>query len=382
MTIFRILDRDFHGTTLNVSGKQVQILAQLVNGNFFDMLGVRPRLGRFFSPEEDVTPGARPVVVLSTALWNDRFGADPNILGKTIELNNQDYTVIGVTPANFHHVGNLGSPSVWVPMMMHDQLLTGIAKNWYNDRSFRMVSMVGRLNPNVSFTKRKARCARWPRSARRVSHQQRRAQRGDAADRSDQYSAKPAQRLRTCRHTDDDRGWIGAADRVRQRGQFIAGPRDAETARNRDPAGDGRVTLAPDPAIDYGKLASGTDCRRVWRAVCLLGASSAISLLLKIGPIWIFRLTRVLIFTLGSPWPPRFSLGLRLRCRPRSQPIDRVSRPHRRSDRKHPMVRLRGALVILQVAFSLIALVGAGLFIHSLRNAQQSTRDLKSRTNW
>ncbi len=58
------------GADLDVSGKQVQVFAELVNGNFFDVLGVQPRLGRYFLPEEDQTPGVRPVVVLSTALWN------------------------------------------------------------------------------------------------------------------------------------------------------------------------------------------------------------------------------------------------------------------------------------------------------------------------
>lgn len=109
------------GLTLVVSGKEQQVFSELVNGNLFDVLGVRPFLGRSFTAEEDAS--ARPVVVLSFALWNTQFSADPNILGRTIQLNQQDFAVVGVAPREFHNVGSLGSPDLWIPISMRDLML-------------------------------------------------------------------------------------------------------------------------------------------------------------------------------------------------------------------------------------------------------------------
>ena len=85
--------------------------------------GVRPAIGRTFVADEDKIPGARPVAILSYALWNTQFGADPNIFGRTIRINEQDYSAIGVMPKEIQQLGDLGSPDLWVPMMMHHQLL-------------------------------------------------------------------------------------------------------------------------------------------------------------------------------------------------------------------------------------------------------------------
>src|SRR4051812_47851325 len=72
-----------------------------VSGNYFDVLGVKPALGRAFLPEEDRTPDSHPVVVLSYASWQKRFAGDPSIVGRTILLNNHGFTVLGVAPKGF-----------------------------------------------------------------------------------------------------------------------------------------------------------------------------------------------------------------------------------------------------------------------------------------
>ena len=95
----------FTGVKFVISGKQTQqLFAELVNGNFFDVLGVQPFLGRGFSQAEDASPS--PVAVISNALWNTQFGADAGILGRTIQLNQQDFTVIGVAPGELRRVGH------------------------------------------------------------------------------------------------------------------------------------------------------------------------------------------------------------------------------------------------------------------------------------
>src|SRR5262245_22883304 len=78
-----------------------RVIGQIVSGNYFATLAVRPALGRFFLPEEDRTLGTHPVIVISHGLWRRRFGADPAVIGKTVSLNNYRYTVVGVAPSEF-----------------------------------------------------------------------------------------------------------------------------------------------------------------------------------------------------------------------------------------------------------------------------------------
>jgi putative ABC transport system permease protein len=98
----------------------------------------------------------RPVALISYALWSGQFGKDSQILGRAIQLNQQEYNVIGVMPSDFHDVGVLGSPDVWIPMPMHDQALTGVVKDWFNLRAFRMAAMVARLKPGVTLAQAQA----------------------------------------------------------------------------------------------------------------------------------------------------------------------------------------------------------------------------------
>src|SRR5262249_8839354 len=94
------------------------VWGELVSGNYFDVMGVKPMLGRGFLSEEDRTPNARPVVALSHSLWQRRFNSDQGVVGKTVYLNGLPFTVVGVMPESF-----LGSmfflpDSFWAPTMM------------------------------------------------------------------------------------------------------------------------------------------------------------------------------------------------------------------------------------------------------------------------
>src|SRR6266704_2316577 len=142
------------GLKLVVSGKEQQVFGELVNGNLFDVLGVRPFLGRSFTAEEDAS--ARPVAVLSFALWNTQFGADRNILGRSIQVNQQDFTVVGVAPREFRNVGSLGSPDLWIPISMRDLMLDDETKQFMYERGFRMVAMVSRLKPGATLKQAQA----------------------------------------------------------------------------------------------------------------------------------------------------------------------------------------------------------------------------------
>ena len=87
-----------------------------VSANFFSLLGIQPAFGRSFSPQEDA-PGAHGVMILSDGFWRRRFGADPNVLGKSLRLDNAEYTVIGILPANFVYPSQL-KPDAFLPLQL------------------------------------------------------------------------------------------------------------------------------------------------------------------------------------------------------------------------------------------------------------------------
>ena len=128
-----------------------QLNGALVNASYFDLLGLKPHAGRFFYPDEDQKPGGNNVAVLSYGLWSEKFGADPNILGKPITLNGTSYTVVGIAPRGFKGTFSLGSAElVWLPISMYQQALSGFVKDNFDSRRFLALGMYGRLKPGVS----------------------------------------------------------------------------------------------------------------------------------------------------------------------------------------------------------------------------------------
>src|SRR6266545_2379565 len=120
-----------------------------VSGNYFTVLGGQPALGRLLVPEDDVTPGAHAVVVLSDGFWRRQFGGDPTLVGRTIRFNGRPYEVIGIAAKEF--VGTQPNvPDFWVPLAMRGQLHGDPADKLYSDRTHRSVGLYGRLRPHVS----------------------------------------------------------------------------------------------------------------------------------------------------------------------------------------------------------------------------------------
>ena len=124
------------------------IWGQAVSGNYFDIMQIKPFIGRGFLPEEDGAPGAHPVVVLGHSLWERRLGSDPNIVGTKLRLNNRPYEVIGVAPKFFKGSKFGLSMDFWVPIAMVEELrgVTG----WLNSRDSHWMNVIGRLKPGVS----------------------------------------------------------------------------------------------------------------------------------------------------------------------------------------------------------------------------------------
>src|SRR6266511_2532328 len=130
------------------------VFGELVSGNYFDVLGVKPILGRGFLPEEDQTPGSHPVAILNYSCWQGRFGADPSIVGKTISLNNHTFNVVGVAPKGFIGTEVAYAPAFWAPIMMAKEIEPG--SRWLESRDSDNLFMIGRLKPGVTVGQTKA----------------------------------------------------------------------------------------------------------------------------------------------------------------------------------------------------------------------------------
>ncbi|MBO0861119.1 MAG: ABC transporter permease [Chloracidobacterium sp.] len=128
------------------------VFGQIVSANYFAALGAEMDLGRGFLPEEDRTPGTSPVIVLSHRFWQRQFDSDPHIVGKIIRLQSRSFTVIGVTAREF--VGTaLDTPAFWTPLMMRDQVIPlGMGENrrWLTERDADSFELLGHLRPGVA----------------------------------------------------------------------------------------------------------------------------------------------------------------------------------------------------------------------------------------
>jgi macrolide transport system ATP-binding/permease protein len=133
-----------------------RMFGELVTGNYFSTLGLRPARGRFFLPEEDGTPGAHPVAVMSYATWQASFGSAADIVGKTLRINNIVFTVVGVAPPRFIGVNALFGPDFWIPAAMAEQLLPSEMQNAFSDRGKLIFQGMGRFEPGISQAKAQA----------------------------------------------------------------------------------------------------------------------------------------------------------------------------------------------------------------------------------
>jgi len=130
-------------------GEPQRISAQVVTGNYFDVLGVPAALGRTFRPEEDELPTA--VVVLSHGVWENRFGADSSIVGRQVNIAGMPFDVIGVAAAEFKGLRALGGEDlVWIPMEMRNLVLSGSTALYIDTRRGRFTQVIGRLQDGVS----------------------------------------------------------------------------------------------------------------------------------------------------------------------------------------------------------------------------------------
>ncbi len=362
-----------------------QLFGQLVSANYFEVLGLRPVLGRFFLSDEDTKPGGNNVVVLSYSLWANKFGSDRDILGKALTLNATPYTVIGVAPRGFKGVFTFGNAEeVWVPTSMYPLALSGFFKDNFNDRRFLDMTVFGRLKDGVSITTAEA-------SLKTIASSLETAYPKDNASRS--VALTPL---------------ADAAVGVNNHGQFVLASGLmmgivglvlliacvnvtnlllAQAARR-----EREISL---------RAALGASRRRVMRqlfteSMVLALLAGVVGVAIAYGGralLWAFRPPfilagdvdlgfdlRVLFFTFGVSLLTALLIGL--------APAIKVAKPNlmevlnaggRGGSVSWARNRFRSLLVVTEIALALVALVGAGLFIRSMQNAQHVDPGFESR---
>jgi len=371
------------GLALNItggSGEPEQIFGEIVTGNYFTVLGARPMLGRGFLPDEDETPGAKLVCVLGYGEWQKRFGADRSIVGRTITLNGQAFTVVGVMPNGFKGTNAIGAPAVWVPYMTYPQTTTGFFRELANPTSRRglFFNVTGRLKPGVTVKQAEA-------NLKTIARQLEQEYQNDNKGRSvtliplAQATINPGFRNNIVMAGGLLMTIVGlvlliACANVANLLLARAAVRQREIAV-RLSLGAGRRRLI------MQLLTEGTLLAVIGGAAGLVLAYWAQALLWSFRPpflqadaIDLHPDYRVLLFTLGVSLITGLVFGL--------APAIQASRPDLVGELKEKTgapagsnrpFSLRNILVSAQIALSLVALIGAGLFLRSLQHAQRIT---------
>ena len=131
-------------------GTNERVWGYEVSGNYFDVLGVNPVRGRTFHPEDDQGRSANPVIVISHSCWQQRFGGDPNIVGTDVSINNHPFKVIGIAPAGFQGTELVYTPEIWLTISMIEWAEPG--STWLDDRGSGNFFLTGRMKPGTGPT--------------------------------------------------------------------------------------------------------------------------------------------------------------------------------------------------------------------------------------
>ena len=156
-----------HPNTVSFStGQQPQqVRAEIVSGSYFNVLGIQPRLGRLIDASDDVNPGGHPVVVIGETYWRNSLAGDPNVIGRKVLVSGYPMTVIGIAPADFIGMDPLSAASLWMPATMAAQ--AGSIDAYWNqllNRRAAWLHVFGRLKPGVTLEAAKTGLEPWFRS--------------------------------------------------------------------------------------------------------------------------------------------------------------------------------------------------------------------------
>jgi predicted permease len=353
------------------------IWGQVVSGNYFDVLRVNPVLGRTFAPDEDRSPGAVAVVVISHSLWQRRFASDPNIVSKTVELNGRTYNVIGVAPPSFKGTKFGLSLDFWAPMMMVEEL--NRSPKLLSERDSQWMNVFARLKPGVSL----------PQAAAAMSAI---AQRLNLT-----YPKERAGTTRVMLKTEQDGRWGDATVVMKSAGAIamtivglilliacanVANLLLARAASRRKEIGVRLALGASRTRIIRQLLTEGLLLSVLGGGLGLLLAFWVTALMQGFIPVLPYNLVdnffaidaRALWFTLLVSLLTGIVFGLAPAWQASKPQIVAVLKGGQDVSEKGKQRRLtlRNSLVVAQVALSLLVLICGGLFIRSFRNAQKT----------
>ena len=352
------------------------IWGQIVSGNFFDMLQIKPVMGRAFAPDEDGAPGAHPVVVLGHSLWQRRFASDPNIVGKTLRLNNRQFQVIGVAPESFKGTKFGLSMDFWAPMAMVGEL-SGSA-DLLTSRDSHWLTILGRLKPGVGVSQASAE----------MNAISLRLNQAYMDERSNNTQAKVV--------TEIDGRWGEAATVIKTGGMLamaivalvlliacanVANLLLARAAARRKEIGIRLALGASRARLIRQLLTESLLLSLIGGGLGLLLANWMTDLMQGFIPVLQYNVvenffsldSRALIFTLVISVATGIVFGLAPAWNSSNPDVVPVLKGGSGIVEKGRTrrVTLRSSLVVAQVALSLVVLVCAGLFIKSFRKAQQ-----------
>ena len=371
--------------SLGISGEPARVWGQAVSGNYFSVVGVPLELGRGILPSDDEVLGRDAVVVLSHALWQRRFASDPAIVGREAVLNGRRYTVVGVTAPAFIGADRGLRAEFWVPLAMAENILPDLANLGMEDlrgnRKPQWLILNARLNPGVTHAQAVAAVnvvkKRLDDTYREDEKNHRRVLTLDPAGALFGGSETPAQTLMAVLMVVVGLVLLVACANVANLLLARATSRQREIAI-RLAMGAGRRRLIRQLLTESILLASGGAVAGFALAAIAARAISRFQLPLPFPIVFDFNVDlRVLVFTAGLAVLTGVLFGL--------APALRATRPDLVGALKNESpgfgrIRrfgLRNALVVVQVALSLVLLAGAGLFLRSLQNASSIDLGMK-----
>ncbi|HET7872941.1 MAG TPA: ABC transporter permease [Terriglobales bacterium] len=364
------------GVSMTVNGQPDRYNASSVTGNYFDVLGVRAALGRTFRPEEE-REGSAPVVVLSHGFWKRKFAANPGVIGQTVLLNGQGFTIIGVAPRGFQGPTTLGGPDMWVTTAMHDQIMSGLQKTLFKERRALFFAAIARLKEGATLEQARQQLKVLGANLEQAF---------PAANKGRAFVGIPLLQSVVgpdfgALLTQIGAVMMGVVGLV----LLIACANIANLLLSRAASRKREISIR----LAVGASRSRIVAQLLTESTVLAVAGGALGLGLAVvgrNLLWKFRPpflantnldlpldSHVLLFTLFVALATGFVFGM--------VPAMQSSRPNLVSELKERtgtetsargIFNLRNVFIMAQVGLSLVALIGAGLFLMSLRNAQQT----------